>query len=286
MSQPFDATLKQLVDEFAADWVGWLAPTLHLPAGTRATPFPAELSTVQLLADRVFRLQPPELGLLHIEPQANWDGDLLQRLHEYNVLLHRHAEHVYTVLLLLRREANRPTFDGRLVRRFADGTESGGFRYFAVRVWELHADELLAGDIGTLPLALLTDDAEFRLGEVVDRIDARLQAERAREDTRKRVLTSGYFLMGLRYNEDQIQQAFVRARGMKESTTYQAVLREGRQEGLLEAKREDLLNILRTRFAALPSDLESRIAATTDVPTLTAAIRAAVTVASPDDIRL
>ena len=77
---------------------------------------------------------------------------------------------------------------------------------------------------------------------------------------------------------------------MKESTTYQAVLREGRQEGRqegrLEAKREDLLNILRTRFAALPSDLESRIAATTDVPTLTAAIRAAVTVASPDDIRL
>ncbi len=290
MSAPFDATLKQLVDEFAADWVGWLAPTLNLPAGTRATPFPAELSTVQLLADRVFRLDPPALGLLHLEPQANWDGDLLQRLHEYNVLLHRHAEHVHTVLLLLRREANRPVFDGLLRRTLHDGRAGGDFPYFVVRVWELSADELLAGGIGTLPLALLTDDAEPRLGEVVDRIDARLHADRVRDDTRKRVLTSGLLLGGSRYNEEQLQRAFVRARGMRESSAYQMILREGRREGAaiarIESKREDLLDILRERFGSVPPELEARISAATEVPALTAAIRAAVKVASPDDIVL
>ena len=282
MSAPFDTTLKELVDEFGADWVGWLAPALNLPAGVRATPFRAELSTVQLLADRVFRLDPPHLGLLHIEPQANWDGDLLQRLHEYNVLLHRHAEHVHTVLLLLRREANRPVFDGELFRHHADGSESNWFKYLVVRVWELSADELLAGDIGTLPLALLTDDAEPRLGEVVDLIDARLRAERVRDGTRTLVMTSGYFLLGLRYNEDKIQQSFMRARGMKESTTYQAVLREGR----VESKQEDLIDVLRSRFGPLPIKLEQRINSTADLPTLRAAMRVAGTVAALDDLPL
>lgn len=282
MSAPFDTTLKELLDEFGADWVGWLAPALNLPAGVRAAPFRAELSTVQLLADRVFRLDPPNLGLLHIEPQANWDGDLLQRLHEYNVLLHRHAEHVHTVLLLLRREANRPVFDGHLRRTFHDGRAGGDFPYFVVRVWELSADELLAGDIGTLPLALLTDDAEPRLGEVVDRIAARLDIDRVREDTRLRILTSGLLLCGLRYNENQLQRAFVRARGMRESTAYQMILREGR----VESKQEDLLEFLRGRFGTLPPAFEQRVNATTDLPTLKAAISAAATVASPDDLPL
>jgi hypothetical protein len=210
----------------------------------------------------------------------------LQRLNEYNILLHRYAEHVHTVLLLLRREANRPVYDGKLTRFHADGTESNWFKYHVVRVWELHADDLLAGDVGLLPLALLTDDAEPRLGQVVDRMAARLEADRVREATRLRILTCGLLLGGMRYNADRLQQAFERVHGMHESSTYQMILREGRQGALVDAKREDLLEVLRARFGTVSPELEQRIANTSDLPTLTRWIRAAATVATPDDLPL
>lgn len=286
MSAQFDTPLKERVDEFGPDWVRWLAPALNLPPTVRAAPFRAELSAVQLLADRVFRLNPSNLGLLHLEPQANWDGDLLQRLNEYNILLHRYAEHVHTVLLLLRREANRPVYGGELTRFHADGTESNWFKYHVVRVWELHADDLLAGDVGLLPLALLTDDAEPRLGQVVDRMSARLDADRVREATRLRILTCGLLLCGMRYNEDRLLEAFERVHGMQESSAYQMILREGAQIGELRRSREAVLAVLRVRFGNVPTEIEQRVNANSDLPTLTAALPAAVTIAKPEDLPL
>lgn len=150
-----------------------------------------------------------------------------------------------------------------------------------VRVWELSADDLLAGGIGALPLALLTDDAEPRLDQVADRIDDRLRAE-TDDATRQLVLASGFILGGLRYDNERLQQAFTRARGMKESSTYQMILREGRAE----ARQEDLLDILRDRFGTVPPDVENRILAATDAVALKTAIRAALHVASPDELPL
>jgi len=290
MATPFDTTLKQLLDAFAADWIGWLAPRLDLPADATASPFNADLSLVQLSADRVFRLNPPADGLLHVEPQASHDTDLVQRLHEYNVLLHRYADQVYSVVLLLRREANSPSLTGMLRRRYGGGRLYDTFRYFVVRVWELPVEALLAGGVGTLPLALLTDEAEPRLGELVDRIDTRLRTDGTPDDTRRLVLTSGYILLGLRYDDVQIQSAFVRARGMKESTTYQAILREGRQEGRqegeregrLEGMREAILDILAERFGVVPPEVTVRVQNETDLIRLRNTHRAALTVASPD----
>src|SRR5579871_2005353 len=101
MAGPFDATLKQLVDAFAADWVGWLAPMVGLSASTAVEPLDPDLSTVQPAADKVFRLRAPAEGLLHIEPQSSWDGGLVGRLLLYNVLLeHRYGGPVYTFVLL------------------------------------------------------------------------------------------------------------------------------------------------------------------------------------------
>ena len=69
---------------------------------------------------------------------------------------------------------------------------------------------------------------------------------------------------------------------MKESSTYQMILREGRAE----ARQEDLLDILRDRFGTVPPDVENRILAATDAVALKAAIRAALHVASPDELPL
>ena len=75
MSQHYDSTLKHVLEAYAADWVGWLAPRLGLPATTSVEEsLDVDLSTVQVIADKAFRLGPPASGLLHIEPQAKLTG--------------------------------------------------------------------------------------------------------------------------------------------------------------------------------------------------------------------
>ena len=291
MSQEFDTTLKKLFEQFAPDWFGWLAPTLGLPAGTAVMSVDAHLPALRLEADKVFKLLAPGDGLVHIEPQANWDGTLPRRLHKYSSLLDERDEGpVYSVALLLRRDANARSITGRYQRAYPSGRVYDTFGYWVVRAWELSADDILEGGIGTLPLALLADDAEPRLGEVVDQVGERLAVAGADDITRRLVLTSGFLLSGLRYDEETIHHAFARAHGMKDSTTYQAILREGRQEGRQEGvvatRQEALLDILRDRFGAVPEAVEARVLATTDAAALKAAIPAALHVASPDDLTL
>jgi hypothetical protein len=52
--------------------------------------------------------------------------------------------------------------------------------------------------------------------------------------TRRLILTSGSVLLGLRCDGREIEASFTRVRGMKESTTHQGILREGRQDGRSE----------------------------------------------------
>ena len=295
MSKPFDATLKQLLDLFAVDWMEWLAPTLGLPLGVGVDPLDADLSTVQVAADKVFRLRPPAVGLIHLEPQASWDGELPDRLLLYNALLHqRHGGPVYSVAILLRPEANASSLTGLVSRRFANGTEYFRFVYSVIRVWELSADVLLAGGLGALPLALLTNDARGRIGELVEKLDRRLRGPGVEDNTRRTIMASSYILLGLRYNEVIFHEAFQRVSGMKESSSYQFILREGREEGLheglsvgkLQALRETLLDILADRFGQIPVELVAEISLAADPLALRTAIRGANKVASLAEFRL
>src|SRR6202035_2188521 len=122
MSKRFDATLKQIIDRFAADWAVFLCDQLGLPAGSRAEPLDADLSTVSPQADKAFRLTGPADGFIHLELQSSWDGELESRLLLYNVLLeHRYGGPVRTVLVLLRRDANASNLTGMLSRSDARG---------------------------------------------------------------------------------------------------------------------------------------------------------------------
>jgi predicted RNA-binding Zn ribbon-like protein len=283
MSKPYDTTLKQLLSEFAPDWLGWLGPRLGLPPTAAVDPLDVDLSTVQAAADKAFRLRPPASGLLHIEPQASWDGDYPDRLFLYSALLEdRYGGPVYTVALLLRRDANLPALTGTLSRRYPDGREYLRFEYSVVRLWEQPADQLLAGGIGTLPLALLTDDAAPRLPEVVTRIADRFTAAAVPQPTRDLLWSCGYILMGLRYDDSVAGPLLQGVRNMRESMTYQAILREGG----VAVRQEDLLDILRERFTTVPPEIETRIRSTTDLARLQAAIRQALRVSSPDELTL
>lgn len=286
---------KHLIEGFATDWIGLLAPMIDLPPSVQIEPLDADLSTVQVMADKVFRLRHPDIGILHLEPQASRDAELPDRLLVYNSLIQRrHGGPVHSVVILLRREADFPAMTGTLSRTRSNGREFLRFEYDVIRAWQLSADTLLEGPIGALPLSVLADDARGRLEDVVGRMDRRLRDEPTPDSTRKLLLASSFILSGLRYNEDEIQTAFLGVTGMKESITYQAILREGRSEGIKEgiaggtiaARQADLIDVLEERFGVVPPELATRIRTMSDSAKLQAAIRQAVRVQSLSEFQL
>jgi len=309
MAKQYDSTLKTLLDDYAIDWIDWLAPRLGLPSTIDVEPLDVNLTTVQVEADKVFRLKHPATGLLHIEPQTGYDLTLPDRIQLYSLLLEReYGGPVYSVALLLRQRADTTTITGLIQRRYSNDQIYHEFRYHVIRVWELELEPLMTGPLGAIPLALLTNQALGRLPELVDRIDERLQSESVGEAARRRLLTSCYILAGMRYDGDDVHTAFARTMGMKESTTYQMILQEGREEGirtgiqtgmqtgiqtgiqtglktgLIAARQEALLDIIRERFGSVPELVEARIRATDDSAKLQAAIRQSVRVTDPNDI--
>lgn len=295
MSRPFDATLKELLDAFSADWVSWIAPQIGLPADVQVEPVDADLSTISPEADKIFRLCPPQDGFLHLEPQSSWDETAPSRFLLYNVLIeHRLGGPVYTVALLLRREAQAKALTGQLIRRYFSGEIYHDFRYTVIRVWELPAEVFLQSGIGTLPLALLTDDAEAKLSSLVSRIEARLQSEKADQQTTSTIWTAIYLLLGLRYDKDTIAQLLRGVQAMEESVTYQEILlkgkqkglAEGRHEGYIEASKDDVLSLLTERFGVIPEPLEQQIRSATDAERLKAALRQIVRIQTIEEFKL
>ncbi len=281
-----------------------LAPLVGLPASVAADPLDVDLSTVQPVADKVFRLRGPATGLLHLEVQSSWDGTFANRLLVYNVLLDdRYGGPVSTAALLLRRDAGGG-LTGTVVRSAA-GAEYLRFAYTIVRVWELSADVLLAGGLGATPLALLTDDAEPRLPNLVDRFTDRVVRESATPADASLLLSCGFILMGLRYDRAVARTLFQGAQRMRESSTYQAILEEGRDEGLAEglnrgraegraeglnrllaALQDAVLALLQERFGTVPPDVAARVRATTDPTVLSAALRRVLHITAPAELPL
>ncbi len=263
MAKQFDATLKQLVDAYAADWLTFLRPRLGLPPGTKFEPLDSDLSTVSPQADKLFRLTGPAAGLIHLELQSSAEGELPDRLLVYNVLAaHRYGGPVQTVVMLLRREANASTLTGTLHRHLSDGRLYHEFRYDVVRLWELPAEELLTGPLGTLPLAALTDEAAATLPAVFGRVDERVTREAGASVGTLR--SAMYILLGLRYDPERIDRLFQGVQGMEESTTYQAILSKGRSR---EA-RNFIRLIGEDRFGSPDATVEASLAAIDDTDRL------------------
>jgi predicted transposase YdaD len=61
---------------------------------------------------------------------------------------------------------------------------------------------------------------------------------------------------------------------------------EGRQEGLIQGEQSALLILLQEKFGAMPPDIELRIRATTDPIQLQNAVKQVLYIASPGDLQL
>jgi hypothetical protein len=152
--QPFDSTGKLLI---SADPPAWLA-LAGLPADRPVRSVEAGLDTIRAQADAVLRVGRRPHWFLHVELQTSRDRRLPERIHRYNVLLfERERRPIVSLLVLLRPRADGPELTGQIERHDPTGRLYEQFSYHVVRAWQLPTESLLAGPLGTLPLAPLPE---------------------------------------------------------------------------------------------------------------------------------
>jgi hypothetical protein len=147
----------------------------------------------------------------------------------------RYGLPVHTVLILLRPRADRGELTGQVRYQARPGRRGLTFHFEIIRFWQRPAEALLAGPLGTVPLAPRGQlpeglDRDTALAAVVQQLAERIERE-ATGEAGARLLTAAYVLAGLRVSRERVVQLFQGLRHMRESTAYQAILDEGRAEG-------------------------------------------------------
>ena len=229
--KPFDASLKDLIEEYARAWAEQFTPGPVLDVAV----IDADVSTVTAAADKVIRVRSADGDcLLDLEAQSSFDADKPGRMLLYSVILNqRHRLPVRSVMVLLRREANATALTGVVELRHAPADPPYlTFRYAVIRLWQQPLAPLLNGPIGLLPLAPLTDEAEADIQGVVDHVIRRFRAETPREEAAK-METATFILMGMRYEKAVLAQLYQGVPDMEESSGYQLIMERGEQKALI-----------------------------------------------------
>jgi hypothetical protein len=268
VSQPFDATLKEIVRRHVADY----AAEFRLPGMT--TVLDVDLSTVSAATDVVLAdANPPQRELTTLDFQSGHDEFLDDRILMYQgVLRNRFHLPVHSVAILLRPEAFRPTMTGHVRYDTAHGRGKIDFRFELVRLWEIPADRLLATGIGTAALAVLgrlpgQRNTEAGLEAVFREFDRRLRVEVQPAEARD-LRASVRVLMGLRIDKAAARALVERVTTMEESTVYQVILEKGEARGLALGARRTLLATAKARLGRPTKKTLAALEAITDVDRL------------------
>ncbi len=263
----FDISTKELVWDDPAAWLEGFGIGPRGPVEV----IDSDITTLSAAADKVIRVGGAEPYLVNIELQSSHETTLARTLWYRQVALdYRHDLPVLTVLVLLRKEANSPSLTGRYDRHMPDGWQTNRYDYRVVRLWQENVESFLNAGIGLVPLAPLTDVPPADLPQLVGRMAERINAEpRPRA---AKLWTATYLLMGLRYSDELIDSLLEGVQTMQESTTYQKILREGRNEGqkagrITEAQRLLLLQG-EIRFGVPEARTRSAIEAIQDIERL------------------
>jgi predicted transposase YdaD len=229
-AKPYDPTIKALVETEPESW----PVLLGRPTGPTDV-IDADIATVSGAADKVLRVSAAPPYLLHLEFVAGHDAAALPRkLHVRNGLLEdRHEMPVRSAAVLLRPEADSPQLSGVYERGFPDEEAYLSFRYQVMRVWQLSPETLLVGPVGLLPLAPISAVTQAQLPGIIERMRQRLGSRRGRLPTQV-VWAAAYIMLGLRYTPSLAAQLLRGVVSMRESSTYMAILEEGRAEGIAQ----------------------------------------------------
>lgn len=227
-AKPYDPTLKTLVEVGPNDW-----PILAQTPPGPATIVDADIGTVSAAADKVLRVAATTPYLLHLEFQAGHDAATLpELLHLRNTLLrHRHRLPVCTVVVLLKPDSDSPVLTGQWQIGLPDEAPYLIFRYRVIRVWQIPPQTLLAGGIGTLPLAPLGAVTEHDLPDIIELMEERVRASGARR-LADLVWAATFVLLGSRVSTEEARTLLRRVWPMEESVTYQWMLQQGRDQGI------------------------------------------------------
>jgi hypothetical protein len=191
-------------------------------------------------------------------------------------LFARYHVPVHTVVVLLRPEAAHSNMNGTL--DYAPRPEHGSmsFRYQIERLWLRSAEELLAGDIGVAPLAVLgrlpqAGSKEEGLAVIAHRMVERLVREAA-PDRAKKLLTDALLLIGLRVKRDVARSIFRGLRMMQESDTYLMIV----DEGMEKQAKKDILLVAEARLGPAEASVKSELDSVSDLERLDRMIRRAL----------
>jgi len=260
----FDVSTKELV---------WNDPTAWLERFGIGPPGPldvieSDITALTAAADKVIRVGGSEPYLVNIELQSSHQSDLVETVWFRQVaLFHRHRVPVLTVLVLLRKEANSPSLTGTYEICMPDGWQTNRYNYRVVRLWGEDPEPYLTAGVNLVPLAPLANVTVEALPGLVRRMAARIDSEP--EPRAAKLWTATYLLMGLRYSEELASQLLEGVQKMQESTTYQAILREGRKEGLIEGRLSEAQRMLllqgEVRFGAPDEPTRNAIEAIRDL---------------------
>jgi hypothetical protein len=273
MAMTFDATLKDMGRDSPQ---GFLAAFDRPPTGPVKL-LNVDLSTVTTAADLILGLGEPLEEILHIDFQSSAAAWKHADLMVYHALLFRHYQvPVHTVIILLRPEAAHANVNGAI--RYAPRPERGNmdFSYEVVRLWERPAEELLAADLGVLPLAMLGRlpqdlSLEDGLTAIAQRLVERLEKE-APPDRVKKLLTDALLLTGLRVRRDAAAKIFRGVRAMQESDTYLMILDEGQEK----RAKKDILLIGEDRIGPPEESIKTQLESITDLDRLDRMVRRAL----------
>jgi hypothetical protein len=273
MAMTFDATLKDMARECPE---GLLAAFDRKPA-TAVSVLNVDLSTVTAAADTIYGLGEPLAEIVHIDCQSSAAARKHADLMLYNALLFaRYHVPVHTVVVLLRPEAAHSNMNGTL--DYAPRPEHGSmsFRYQIERLWLRSAEELLAGDIGVAPLAVLgrlpqAGSKEEGLAVIAHRMVERLVREAA-PDRAKKLLTDALLLIGLRVKRDVARSIFRGLRMMQESDTYLMIV----DEGMEKQAKKDILLVAEARLGPAEASVKSELDSVSDLERLDRMIRRAL----------
>jgi predicted transposase YdaD len=259
----FDISTKELVWDDPAAWLEGFGIGPRGPVEV----IDSDITTLSAAADKVIRVGGAEPYLVNIELQSSHETTLARTLWYRQVALdYRHDLPVLTVLVLLRKEANSPSLTGTYERRMPDGRFTNRYDYHVVRLWQENVESFLNAGIGLVPLAPLADITEDSLPSLVQHMAKRINAEpRPRA---AKLWTATYLLMGLRYSDELTNSLLEGVQTMQESTTYQKILREGRNEGRITEAQRLLLLQGEIRFGVPEARTRSAIEAIQDIERL------------------
>jgi hypothetical protein len=274
MAMTFDATLKDMGRDSPQ---GFLAAFDQPPTGPVKV-LNVDLSTVTTAADLILGLGGPLKEIIQFDFQSSAAAWKHADLMVYHALLFAHYHvPVHTVIILLRPEAAHANTSGSIRYAPRPGRGSMEFNYEVVRLWERPAEELLATDLGIVPLAMLGRlpeglSLEKGLEAVAQRVGDRLTKEASPEQV-KRLLTDAFLLTGLRVRRDVAKQVFRGVRVMHESDTYLAILDEGEEK----RARKDILIIGEWKLGPAVDSVKAQLEAISDLDRLDRMVHRLVT---------